>query len=101
MNFGIAALQTLAFISIVFGNQASIYAIRSRRRLWSFPRPSRWLIFSSVADLLICSILAACGILMAPLPVLVVIGTLAGAVAYAFLADAVKFPLFHRLKMAD
>jgi hypothetical protein len=40
------------------------------------------------------------GIAMAPLPLLVMSGTLAGAVAFAFVADIVKVPVFHRLKIA-
>ena len=54
MGFEIEALRTLAFIVIVFGNQATTYAIRERRRLWS-SRPSFWLVVSSVADILIAA----------------------------------------------
>ena len=68
MEFKIGALRTLAFIVIVFGNQAATYAIRERRRLWS-SRPSFWLVVSSVADILIASTLAVCGIFMVPLPI--------------------------------
>jgi H+-transporting ATPase len=99
-RLGGAALQTLGFLTIVFGNQASIYALRSRRRLWSAPRPSRWLIFSSVADLLIAATLAGGGILMARLPLLAVAGTLAAAATFAFAVDLMKVPLFRRLRMA-
>jgi H+-transporting ATPase len=96
MNLGTEALRTLVFVSLVFGSQATIYAVRERRRLWS-SRPSQWLAASSVADVLIASILAVVGIAMAPLPVLVVVGLLAAAVALAFLLDFVKVPLFRRL----
>jgi H+-transporting ATPase len=99
MGFDIAALQTLAFVSLVFGNQASIYVIRSRHRLWSSPRPSRWLMSSSVADILIGSTLATCGILMTPLPALMVAGTLGGAAIFALFADVIKVPVFHRLQI--
>ena len=34
MGLGIDALRTLAFIALVFGSQATIYAIRQRRHLW-------------------------------------------------------------------
>jgi hypothetical protein len=37
---------------------------------------------------------------MAPLPLTVVAATLLGAVAFAFLADIVKVPVFNRLKLA-
>lgn len=36
------ALRTLAFVAIVFGNQATTCTNRKRRRLWS-SRPSAWL----------------------------------------------------------
>jgi PPK2 family polyphosphate:nucleotide phosphotransferase len=45
----IGALRTLAFIAVVFGNQATTYTNRERRHLWS-SRPSIWLVVSSIAD---------------------------------------------------
>ena len=36
------ALQTLAFVSLVFGSQAVIYAIRGRLHLWSTALASGW-----------------------------------------------------------
>ena len=98
LGLGIEALQTIAFLAVVFGNEASLYAIRGRRRLWS--TPSRWLVLSSVADLLIASILAACGIVMTALPVIIVAGILAAAVVLAFVADIAKFPVLKRLRIA-
>jgi H+-transporting ATPase len=98
MGFTISALQTLAFVVIVFGNQATTYTNRERRHLWS-SRPSIWLLLSSVADLLIASTLAVGGIAMTPLPAWVVAGALAAAVAFAVLLDLVKVPVFHRLKI--
>ena len=99
LGFGIAALRTLAFVVLVFSNQATTYMNRTRRHLWSI-RPSLWLVLSSLADLSIASTLAGCGIVMAPLPLLVMGGTLLGAVAFAFLVDMVKVPIFHRLRVA-
>jgi H+-transporting ATPase len=96
MGFAINALQTLAFVVIVFGNQATTYTNGERRHLWS-SRPSIWLLLSSVADLLIASILAVAGIAMTPLPAWVVAGTLAAAVVFAILLDLVKAPVFQRL----
>jgi H+-transporting ATPase len=96
LSLGIEALQTLAFVLIVFGNQATTYTNRTRTRLWS-TRPSFWLILSSVIDLLIASTLANRGIAMAPLPLVVVGGTFAAAVVFAFLVDIAKVPVFNRL----
>jgi H+-transporting ATPase len=99
MHLPIQALQTLAFIILVFGSQAVIYAIRDRGHLWG-SRPSRWLIISSVADILIASSFAVSGFAMTPLPVSLVVGTLAAAAVFAFLLDLVKLPVFARLKIA-
>ena len=99
LGFGIETLRTLAFVVIVFGNQATTYTNRERQRLWS-SRPSPWLIGSSVVDVLIASTLAACGIAMSPLPVFAVGGTFVAAAVFAFLVDFAKVPVFHRLGIA-
>jgi H+-transporting ATPase len=100
LGLGIATLQTLAFFTLVCGNQATTYAVRARRRIWATPRPSRWLVLSSIADLLIASTLATCGWLMMPLPVWVVSSVIAGAIAFAFVLDLVKVSVFSRLKIS-
>ncbi len=99
LGFGIDALRTLAFVAIVFGNQATTYTNRERQRLGS-ARPSRWLVGSSVADVSIASTLAICGIAMTPLPVFAVGGTLVAAAVFAFIVDFAKVPVFHRLGIA-
>jgi len=96
MGLGIKALRTLAFTGLVFGSQAAIYAIRQRRHLWG-SRPSLWLAASSVADVLIASTLAVGGIAMTALSALIVVGTLAAAIALAVVLDLVKLPVFARL----
>ncbi|MGD0416750.1 MAG: HAD-IC family P-type ATPase [Terriglobales bacterium] len=98
-GLGIEALRTLVFLAVVFGNQATTYANRTRQRLWSI-RPSLWLVLSSVLDLAIASTLANRGIAMAALPLLAIGGTLVGAVIFAFLVDIVKVPVFRRLEIA-
>ena len=96
MGFDIGTLRTLAFVVIVFGNQATTYTNRERWHLWS-SRPSLWLVLSSVADLLIASTLALGGILMTPLPAWIVAGTLAAAAVFAVILDLVKVPAFRHL----
>jgi H+-transporting ATPase len=98
LHLDIDALRTLVFLSLVFGSQATIYALRQRRHLWGM-RPSVWLVASSVADISIASILAVAGIAMTPLSSLVIAGVLGAALAFAFALDAVKVPLFARLKI--
>jgi H+-transporting ATPase len=99
LGMAIATLQTLAFITLVCGNQATTYAVRARGRIWSSPRPSRWLVLSSFADLAIALTLAGCGWLMAPVQFTVLISVLGGAIAFAFIVDLVKVLVFRRLKI--
>jgi H+-transporting ATPase len=96
LDYSIDTLRTLAFVVIVFGNQATTYNNRERRRMCS-SRPSNWLVASSVADISIAAILAITGVAMAPLPVEVVAGTLGCAIVFAFVMDFVKVPVFRQL----
>jgi H+-transporting ATPase len=95
-GLGIDALRTLTFVALVFGGQATLYAIRDRRHFWG-SRPSVWLAVSSLADILIASTLAISGIAMTSLPVFVVAGTLAAALLLAGIMAMVKVPVFARL----
>jgi H+-transporting ATPase len=99
MQLGIDALRTLSVVSIVFGSQATIYAIRGHRSFWGL-RPTGWLIASSIADLLIISTLAIRGIAMTPLPATVVAWEFGGAVVFGLTLAAAKIPVFSRLHIA-
>jgi H+-transporting ATPase len=99
LGYDINKLRTLAFIALVFGNQAATYLNRDRGRLGSCP-PSRWLIASSVIDICIGSALAVCGIAMARIPVLLVGELLVAAAGFAFVVDFVKVPVYARLKIS-
>jgi H+-transporting ATPase len=98
LDLSAGALQTLTFVVLVFGSQATLYAIRQRRYWWG-SRPSLWLVASSVTDLVIAVILAIGGIAMTPLPVAVVAGLLAAAVVFAVVLDAIKLPVFAHLRI--
>jgi H+-transporting ATPase len=98
LGFAIDTLRTLAFVVVVFGNQATTYTNRARRHLWA-TAPSGWLVLSSAVDLLIASTMANRGLAMAPLPLVVIGAVLAGAVAFAFLVDFAKVPVFRCLEI--
>jgi H+-transporting ATPase len=98
LGLGLESLRTLAFLEIVFGNQATTYTNRERQHLGS-ARPSPWLVGSSVVDILIASALAAYGIAMAALPLPLIGGTLGVAVVFAFVLDLAKVPVFRRLNI--
>ncbi|MFM0209525.1 HAD-IC family P-type ATPase [Paraburkholderia sediminicola] len=98
MNLGTDALRTLTFVILVFGSQATLYAIRQRRHMWG-ARPSLWLVLSSVTDVLIASMLAIGGVAMTPLPVVTVGATLAAAGVFAVVLNVVKIPVFAHLRI--
>jgi H+-transporting ATPase len=98
LGFDTAQLQTLAFVVIVFGNQATTYNNRVRLGIWS-SRPSIWLIVSSITDILIAAAFAINGIAMTSIPAPAVLGTLAAAAAFAVLWDFAKVPVFRRLNI--
>ena len=99
LHLGIDALRTLSAVGIVFGSQATTYVIRGRQHLWGL-RPSLILVLSSVADVLIISTLAICGIAMTPLALWVVACEFAAAIAFGLFLDVVKIPVFARLRIS-
>jgi H+-transporting ATPase len=99
LRLGIDELRTLCVVSIVYGSQATIYAIRDRGHLWGL-RPTAWLVSSSVLDLLIISALALRGIAMTPLPLTILAGELGAAIIFGLILDAIKIPIFARLQIA-
>ena len=96
LGYPIETLRTLAFVVVVFGNQATTYTNRERGRMGHFP-PRKWLIGSSVVDVLVASVLATFGFGMAPLPLPAIGCLFVAAIAFAFTADLAKVPVFRRL----
>ena len=94
-----AALRTLTVVTLVYSGQAVFYVSRERRHLWS-SRPGAWLVASSVLDITLFSTLATRGVLMAPLPAVIVACVFGAAVGLAICLDAVKVILFRRLAIA-
>jgi H+-transporting ATPase len=86
IKFDIDTLRSLAFIVIVFGSQATTYANRERRHMWSL-RPSIWLIASSIGDLAIAATLA-------------VAVTFVAGIVFCSLLDVIKVPVFRHLSIA-
>ena len=98
LGLGPIELQTLAFVTLVFGNQAAMYALRERRRLWS-SKPGAWVVASSGADIAIASVLVLSGTLMAALSWQVLLAVLAAAAAFAVVLDLVKVPILASLRI--
>jgi H+-transporting ATPase len=88
-------IQTLVFLTLVFGGQGTVYLARERRHFWA-SRPSRWMLWSSGVDVAVVSFLAIHGILMAPLAASIVAGLLVTVVLYLFVVDYLKIAIFRR-----
>jgi H+-transporting ATPase len=98
LGLGAAELQTLAFVTLVFGAQALLYVLRERRHIWS-SKPSSWVLMSSAADIVIVSALALSGILMEPLPWRVLAEVFVAAAGFALILDQVKLPVTSAFKI--
>lgn len=98
LGFAVGELRSLAFVTLVFVSQATVYVVRDRKHMWH-SRPGGWLLLSSLLDLGIAASLAISGTLMAPLPALTVAAVLAGAIAFSMALNAVKYATFTRLKI--
>ncbi len=94
-GLGAAELQTLTFVTLVFGNQALLYVARERGPLWS-SKPGAWVLASTAVDIGLAATLALSGVLMAPVPWRLVASILVAALGFALLLDRVKLPLVVR-----
>ena len=99
LRLGLGQLQTLSAIALVYGSQAITYAIRERRFFWGL-RPTFWLVLSSIVDILFISVLAIRGIAMEALPFTVLASELGAAVLFYLILNAIRIPVFARLKIA-
>jgi H+-transporting ATPase len=91
-------LQTMAFVTLVFGNQAVLYVLRERRRIWS-SRPSNWLLASTAVDIGVALALALSGTLMEPLAWSAVAAVFAAAIVFGLVLDQIKQPVMSAFKV--
>jgi H+-transporting ATPase len=98
LALGAGELQTLAFVTLVFGNQAVLYVVRERRHMWS-SRPGNWILAASAADIAMVSALALSGILMEPLGWRIMIGILSSAIGFALILDQIKLRIIEKIRI--
>ena len=91
-------LQTLVFVMLVATGQGNIYLVRERSHFWKSP-PSRWLFWSSIADLAVVTVLATRGLLMAPLAPPLIAAVLGAVAVYLLILDQIKVLVFRRLSI--
>jgi P-type E1-E2 ATPase len=93
-GFPLPAIQTLMFLTFVFTGLATVYLVRTRDHLWKLP-PGKFLLISTVGDVVAVSALAYFGILMEPLSAEIII-SLAGCVTlFTLLLDQFKAFVFN------
>lgn len=86
-------LQTLVFLLLVFTGQGNVYLVRERRHMWN-SLSGKWLIISSVLDIVIVMVMAIVGILMTAISPLLIGALLAIVIVYLFIVDLLKVPMF-------
>jgi H+-transporting ATPase len=98
LRLNAAELQTLAFVTLLFGSQAVMYVVRERRRMWS-SKPSVWVLAASAADIAIVAALALFGVLMEPLAWHIILGIFAATVGFALILDQIKLLISAKIKI--
>ena len=93
LGLDIGELRSLAFLSLVFFSQATVYVLRDRGRLWS-SAPSKWLAASSTLNVAIAILLVLAGWLMAPLPARIVGVVFLATLLFALVLDLLKSFVF-------
>jgi H+-transporting ATPase len=98
LKLPLANLQTLIFVMLVYSGQGTIYLVRERRHFWH-SRPSKWMLIGTTVDILVVGLLATQGILMAPIPTLLVVEVFGMIGLYLILLDFIKVPIFSKLNL--
>jgi len=93
LKLPIPQIQTLMFVYLIVSAQATIYMTRVRDHFWSFA-PSRYVAVVTIGDVVVVSILAMVGILMAVVPAVFLLGILGTVLATTFLLDKVKIWIY-------
>ncbi len=98
IRWPLPTLQTVVFLDLVFSGQASLFLMRERGPFWD-SRPSTPLMVASGLDILVVSVLATLGILMAPVDPLVILALLGAVVGLGFVLDRLKQRMFRSTAM--
>ena len=96
LALSLGQLQTLMFLMLVFSGQGVVYLVRERGHFWR-SMPGRWLLAASAIDIIVVSLLATKGVLMAAVDPRLVGGLLALLLVYLTLVDLIKVRTFRWL----
>ncbi len=96
LHLPLPQLQTLVFVTLVFTGQGMVYLVRERHHFWN-SAPSRWMILSSIMDVVVVCLMSVWGILMAPLPSAVIASVILACALYLIALDFLKVPILFRV----
>jgi H+-transporting ATPase len=97
LRLDLAQTQTVDFLWLSFAAaQAVLYSARARGPFWRKPYPGRWLLLATAFDLIVVSLLATLGWLMAPISLTLVAELLGLTVLFLVATDGLK-ALLNRL----
>lgn len=95
LELGIDKTQTMDFVWLVFSAQAVFYSTRGAGFLWQKPYPGKALIVATTFDVVLVTLMATFGWLMAPIPLSLIGAALLLAVIFLIVADLLKVTLTH------
>ncbi len=99
LRFDLSHLQTLMFVMLVCAAQANVYLIRERGHFWR-SRPSKWMVFATIFDLILLCVLAVKGVFMVAIDPALIFSLFAFTIGFMVALDFFKVRLFRRLKIA-
>jgi H+-transporting ATPase len=99
LQLPLANLQTLLFVMLVYSGQGTIYLVRERGHFWH-SLPSKWMLIGTTVDILVVGVLATQGILMAPIPLMLVVEVFGVIGLYLIGLDFIKVPIFSKLNLS-
>jgi H+-transporting ATPase len=92
-NVPVLQIQSVVFAYLMYSAQATIYLTRTPNRFWSL-LPSGYVASATIGNVILASVLAAEGFLMAPVPIAFLACTFVAVLAMALVLDQIKIMVF-------
>jgi len=88
-GLSINEIHTFIFDMLVFSGQFTVYMVRERRSMWA-SMPSKFLLTSSIADIIFITLISLLGIFVTPLPLFYILEVLAITFLFTVGIDLIK-----------
>lgn len=97
LKLSLLAVQTLVFLKLVTAGHSTLFIARNRDRFWRKPYPAKEVLAAVLTTDLVATLLAAYGILVAPLGWELVLLIWAYVIGWMLLNDAIKVYVVRRI----